>query len=57
MPGSSIFTTLLCALRFSSRDGLLKRGMPVYLVDHLVTMVDLHRAGPRNYKVTKAANA
>src|SRR6059036_3593050 len=27
------------------RDGLLKRGLPVYLVDHLATMADLHRAG------------
>jgi uncharacterized protein YbjT (DUF2867 family) len=27
------------------RDGLLERGLPVYLVDHLATMADLHRAG------------
>jgi uncharacterized protein YbjT (DUF2867 family) len=27
------------------RDGLLQRGLPVHLVDHLVTMADLHRAG------------
>src|SRR5262249_17421561 len=27
------------------RDGLLKRGLPVYLVNHLATMADLHRAG------------
>ena len=27
------------------RDALLKRGMPVHLVNHLVTMADLHRAG------------
>jgi len=27
------------------RGGLLERGMPVYLVDHLATMADLHRAG------------
>src|SRR4051812_32081778 len=27
------------------RDGLLKRGLPVHLVDHLATMADLHRAG------------
>jgi uncharacterized protein YbjT (DUF2867 family) len=27
------------------RDGLLARGLPVHLVDHLVTMADLHRAG------------
>jgi hypothetical protein len=27
------------------RDGLLKRGLPVHLVHHLVTMADLHRAG------------
>lgn len=27
------------------RDGLLKRGLPVHLVNHLVTMADLHRAG------------
>lgn len=27
------------------RDGLLQRGLPVHLVDHLATMADLHRAG------------
>jgi uncharacterized protein YbjT (DUF2867 family) len=27
------------------RDELLKRGWPVYLVSHLATMADLHRAG------------
>jgi uncharacterized protein YbjT (DUF2867 family) len=27
------------------RDGLLERGLPVHLVDHLATMGDLHRAG------------
>jgi uncharacterized protein YbjT (DUF2867 family) len=27
------------------RDGLLNRGFPVYLVNHLATMADLHRAG------------
>jgi uncharacterized protein YbjT (DUF2867 family) len=27
------------------RDGLLQRGLPVHLVNHLVTMADLHRAG------------
>jgi len=27
------------------RDTLLERGLPVHLVDHLVTMADLHRAG------------
>jgi uncharacterized protein YbjT (DUF2867 family) len=27
------------------RDELLKRGLPVHLVHHLVTMADLHRAG------------
>ena len=27
------------------RDGLLKRGLPVYLVSHLTTMANLHRAG------------
>jgi uncharacterized protein YbjT (DUF2867 family) len=27
------------------REGLLKRGLPVYLVNHLATMADLHRAG------------
>jgi hypothetical protein len=27
------------------RDGLLKVGLPVHLVNHLVTMADLHRAG------------
>src|SRR3954452_12588600 len=30
------------------RDGLLKRGLPVHLVNHLVTMADLHRAGRYN---------
>jgi len=27
------------------RDGLLKRGLPGHLVNHLATMADLHRAG------------
>src|SRR5262249_27402370 len=27
------------------RDGLLKSGLPVFLVNHLATMADLHRAG------------
>jgi len=27
------------------REGLLQRGLPVHLVDHLETMADLHRAG------------
>ena len=27
------------------RDGLLMRGLPVHLVNHLATMADLHRAG------------
>ena len=27
------------------RDGLLERGLPVHLVNHLATMADLHRAG------------
>jgi hypothetical protein len=27
------------------RAGLLKLGLPVHLVNHLVTMADLHRAG------------
>src|SRR4051794_36057496 len=27
------------------RDGLLKRGLPAHLVNHLATMADLHRAG------------
>jgi uncharacterized protein YbjT (DUF2867 family) len=27
------------------RDALLKRGLPVHLVNHLTTMADLHRAG------------
>ena len=27
------------------RDGLLARGLPVHLVNHLATMADLHRAG------------
>jgi len=26
------------------RDGLLKRGLPVHMVSHLITMADLHRA-------------
>jgi uncharacterized protein YbjT (DUF2867 family) len=29
----------------SWRDALLKRGLPVHLVNHLATMADLHRAG------------
>jgi hypothetical protein len=27
------------------RNGLLERGLPVHLVNHLATMADLHRAG------------
>jgi hypothetical protein len=27
------------------RDGLLERGLPGHLVNHLATMADLHRAG------------
>jgi hypothetical protein len=27
------------------RDGLLERGLPVHLVNHLATMADRHRAG------------
>jgi uncharacterized protein YbjT (DUF2867 family) len=27
------------------RDGLLERGLPLHLVDHLTTMADFHRAG------------
>ena len=27
------------------RDGLLQSGVPLHLVNHLVTMADLHRAG------------
>jgi hypothetical protein len=27
------------------RDGLLERGLPVHLVNHLATMADLHRVG------------
>ncbi|HEY6118506.1 MAG TPA: hypothetical protein VIV66_01035, partial [Pyrinomonadaceae bacterium] len=27
------------------RDGLLERGLPAHLVNHLATMADLHRAG------------
>jgi hypothetical protein len=27
------------------RDALLKRGLPVHLVNHLATMADLHRLG------------
>jgi len=30
------------------RDGLLERGLPVHLVNHLATMADLHRAGRYN---------
>jgi hypothetical protein len=30
------------------RDGLLQRGLPVHLVNHLATMADLHRAGRYN---------
>src|SRR6185436_19335491 len=29
----------------SWRDGLLERGLPVHLVNHLATMAELHRAG------------
>jgi hypothetical protein len=29
----------------SWRDALLERGLPVYLVSHLGTIADLHRAG------------
>jgi hypothetical protein len=29
----------------SWREGLLKQGLPVHLVNHLATMADLHRAG------------
>ena len=32
------------------RDGLLKRGLPVHLVNHLATMADLHRAGAYDRK-------
>ena len=27
------------------RDGLFRRGLPVHMVNHLITMADLHRAG------------
>ena len=27
------------------RDELLKRGLPIHLVNHLATMADLHRTG------------
>lgn len=27
------------------RDGLLQRGLPAHLVNHLTTMADVHRAG------------
>ncbi len=27
------------------RDGLLKLGLPVHVVNHFITMADLHRAG------------
>src|SRR5262249_25085789 len=30
------------------RDGLLERGLPIHLVNHLPTMADLHRAGRYN---------
>lgn len=29
----------------SWRTGLLERGLPIHLVDHLITMADLHRSG------------
>jgi hypothetical protein len=32
------------------RDGLLERGLPVHLVNHLATMADLHPAG-RYYRM------
>ena len=41
----------------SWRDGLLERGLPVHLVNHLVTMADLHRAGPLRPDVGRRAHA
>jgi hypothetical protein len=32
-------------MHLSWRDGLLARGLPVHLVNHLATTADLHRAG------------
>ena len=40
-----IFEDTLGGHRRYWRDGLLERGLPVHLVNHLVTMADLHRAG------------
>jgi uncharacterized protein YbjT (DUF2867 family) len=34
------------------RRGLLERGFPAYLVDHLATMADLHRAGRYDRRTT-----
>ena len=38
-------TPNLDRLAREERDGLLERGLPVHLVNHLATMADLHRAG------------
>ncbi|HEX8139159.1 MAG TPA: isochorismatase family protein [Pyrinomonadaceae bacterium] len=37
------------------RDGLLERGLPVHLVNHLATMADLHRAGRYDRDVGRRA--
>ena len=39
------------------RDGLLKRGLPVHLVNHLATMADLHTRGPLRPDVRRRAHA
>jgi uncharacterized protein YbjT (DUF2867 family) len=38
------------------RDGLLERGLPVHLVNHLATMADLHRAGVLRPNVERRAH-
>ena len=38
------------------RAGLLERGLPVHLVNHLATMADLHRAGRYDQKDRKQRN-
>jgi uncharacterized protein YbjT (DUF2867 family) len=39
------------------RDGLLERGLPVHLVNHLATMADLHRGGTLRPDVERRAYA
>ena len=39
------------------RVGLLERGLPVHLVNHLATMADLHRAGRYDLDVGRRAHA